>query len=407
VSATFVPAPAERERAGARMGVLAFATDPHTEAVLRDGLGAEGEVEVRGGDIREVTRALQRGAAPRVLVVDISGVAQPLSALGELSQLVEPDTRVLAIGDREDLALYRGLTRGLGVLEYLFKPLTREMVAAHFVPIITNVPGAGGGRVLRGGRLIAVTGTHGGVGATMIAANLAWVLAEVGRRHTLLLDGDLYGGTAATLLSARPAPGFRAALETPERVDDLFIDRTAQRLGERLHVLAGEGPLSDPPLVAAGAATRLLEALRKRFNVLVCDAPWPSTGIGRELYAAADQRILVTEPSLLGARDLLRYLAAPPGQGSGSGSGSGSAPAPLVVLNHVAGRADLSAAQFRGAVGRAPDLVIPHLRGAPREAANLGEPAAARVPRLRAAMEALALRAASVGVARRRRWGRR
>jgi pilus assembly protein CpaE len=309
----------ERERAGSRVGVLAFATDAETESVLRDGLAAEADVEVRRGEIADVTRALQRGAAPQVLIVDISGVAQPLTALGELSQLVEPDTRVLAIGDREDLALYRSLTRGLGLLEYLFKPLTREIVATHFAPLIAGRPGRDAERVLRGGRLIAVTGVHGGVGATTIAANLAWVIAERGKRHTLLLDGDLYGGTAAMLLSAKLAPGLRAALETPDRVDELFIERTAQRLGERLHVLAGEGKLSESPRLADGAAARLVDALRRRFNVLVCDAPWPQAGIGRELYATAHQRILVTEPSLLGARDLLRYLAALPDEPAAGG----------------------------------------------------------------------------------------
>ncbi len=384
------------ERIASRVGVLAFATDTDTESVLRDGLAAEADVEVRRGDIADVTRALQRGAAPQVLIVDISGVAQPLTALGELSQLVEPDTRVLAIGDREDLALYRSLTRGLGLLEYLFKPLTREIVATHFAPLIAGRPGRDAERVLRGGRLIAVTGVHGGVGATTIAANLAWVIAERGKRHTLLLDGDLYGGTAAMLLSAKPAPGLRAALETPDRVDELFIERTAQRLGERLHVLAGEGKLSEPPRLADGAAARLVDALRRRFNVLVCDAPWPAGGIGRELYATAHQRVLVTEPSLLGARDLLRYLAALP---------DGSNP-PLVVVNHVAARGDLAAASFQQAIGRKSDLVIPHLKGALREAANLGEPAAAKVARLRVALEALALRAASVGLAQKRRWGR-
>ena len=402
MSATLASAPLARADAAAggsrTASVLAFATDADTEAVLRDGLVADG-VDVRRGDLGEVTKALRRGAAPAVLVVDISGVAQPLTALGELSQLVEPRTRVLAIGEREDLGLYRSLTRGLGLLEYLFKPLTRDMVASHFGPLLASGDGSGGSEhVLRGGRLIAVTGVHGGVGATTIAANLAWVIAERGRRHTLLLDGDLYGGTAAMLLSAKPAPGLRAALQTPERVDELFIERTAQQLGERLHVLAGEGSLTEAPSLAAGATARLLEALQRRFNVLVCDAPWPAAGIGRDLYAAAHQRILVTEPSLLGARDLLRYLAAQPPE---------AAP-PLVVLNHVAGRGELPAAQFERAVGRAPDLVIPHLKGAAREAANLGEPAAAKIPRLRTALEALALRAASVSIARpRRRWGRR
>ncbi len=386
----------------ARAAILAFASDAETEAVLRDALTAElaDGADVRRGGLDDAARTLQRHPSPHVLLVDISGHAQPLSALAELSQLVEPDVRVLAIGDRADLTLYRGLTHGLGVLEYLFKPLTRDMVAQHFGPIIARQnPGA---RLLRGGRVITVTGVHGGVGATTVAANLAWHLAERARRHTLLLDGDLYGGAAAMLLSVKPRPGLRVALENPERVDDLFIDRSAQAVGERLFVLSGEAKLADTPGFAAGALPKLLELLRRRYKFLVCDAPFPASRIGREMFDAAHQRVLVTEPSVAGARDVLRYLALPQPQGATG--------APLVVLNMAGLKGSLGLAQFAKAIGRAPDLVIAHMRGVLREAANLGEPAAARHRPFGRAMQELALRAGSVSdaVAVRRRgiWGR-
>ena len=381
-----------------RAAVLAFAADAETESVLRDALTSElaDGADVRRGGLDEAARTLQRNPSPHVLVVDISGNAQPLSALAELSQLVEPDVRVLAIGDREDLTLYRGLTHGLGVLEYLFKPLTREMVTQHFGPIIARQnPGA---RLLRGGRVITITGVHGGVGATTIASNLAWYLAERARRHTLLLDGDLYGGAAAMLLSVKPRPGLRMALDNPERVDDLFIDRSAQAVGERLFVLSGEAKLADPPPASAGALGKLLEILRRRYKFLVCDAPFPASRIGRDLFDAAHQRVLVTEPSVAGARDVLRYLAMPQSPGVSG--------APLVVLNMAGMKGSLGLPQFERAIGRSPDLVIPHLKGALREAANLGEPAAAKHAGFCRAMQALALRAGSVSeaAARRRRW---
>ncbi len=386
-----------------RAAMLAFATDAETEAVLRDALTAElaDGAEIRRGGLEDAARTLQRNPSPHVLLVDISGHAQPLTALTELSQLVEPDVRVLAIGDREDLTLYRGLTHGLGVLEYLFKPLTREMVAQHFGPIITRQnPGA---RLLSGGRVVTVTGVHGGVGATTVAANLAWYLAERARRHTLLLDGDLYGGAAAMLLSVKPRPGLRVALENPDRVDELFIDRTAQAVGERLFVLSGEGKLADAPPLANGALPRVLEILRRRYKFLICDAPFPGSLIGREMFEAAHQRVLVTEPSVAGARDALRYLATPQ-----SPNVTG---APLLVLNMAGLKGSLSVSQFEGAIGRKPDLVIPHLGGVLREAANLGEPAAARHRAFARAMQSLAFRAGSVSAAeagrRRGFWSRR
>ncbi|MEO8713747.1 MAG: pilus assembly protein [Acetobacteraceae bacterium] len=390
-----------------RAAVLAFATDAETESVLREALSPDqGDgADVRRGGVEEAARTLRRTASPHVLVVDISGNAQPLTALAELSQLVEPDVRVLAIGDAQDVSLYRGLTHGLGVLEYLFKPLTKELVRQHFGPVIDReAPGA---RLLRGGRVLSVTGVHGGVGATTIAANLAWYLAERAHRHTLLLDGDLYGGAAAMLLSVKPRPGLRVALENPSRVDDLFIDRTAQLVGERLHVLAGEGRLADTPAIGTGALPDLLEILRRRYKFLVCDAPWPASRIGRGLFDLAHQRILVTEPSVAGARDVLRYLTLPQASVLPAGTLAGST---LVVLNQAGMGGSLTLAQFEKATGRKPDLVIAHMKGALRNAANLGEPAAATIRPFRKAMAELAFRAGSVseaGSRRRSMWGRR
>ncbi len=394
-----------------RTSVLAFATDAETEAVLREALMAEQSegVDVRRGGLDEATRALQRTASPHVLVVDITGNPQPLIALSELSQLVEPEVRVLVVGDRDDLGLYRSLTQQLGVLEYLFKPLNKEMVRQHFGPVVNRQKA--GARQLSGGRVISITGVHGGVGATTIAANLAWYLAERAHRPTLLLDSDLYGGAAAMLLSVKPRPGLRVALDNPARVDDLFIDRTAQVVGERLHVLSGEGRLTDTSPFAAGALPGLLEILRRRYKFLVCDAAWPASRIGLELFEVAHQRVLVTEPSVAGARDVLRYLAmSQPSALPGSAMLGAIPNSVMVVLNQAGMKGSLSLAQFERAIGRKPDLVIPHMRGALRDAANLGEPAAARTRPFCRAMQELAFRTGSVsapGGGRRWPWGSR
>jgi pilus assembly protein CpaE len=387
----------------ARPPLLAFATDPETETVIRDAFNVdllEG-AEVHRGGLDLAAKVLEKSMSPRVLLVDISGNRQPLTDLATLSQLVEPDVRVLVIGDREDLALYRGLTQGLGVVEYLFKPVTREIIAQHFVPVLTG--SASTDRLLRTGRVIAVTGVHGGVGATTIATNLAWYLAERARRHTLLLDGDLYGAAASMMLSAKGRPGLRVALEHPNRVDELFIERSAQPVGERLFVLSGEGRLAEPPHIAPDAMSHVLKALRQRYKLLVCDAPFPSSPIGQAMFDAAQQRILVTDPSVAGARDALRYLAMP--------SPVESAGPPLLVMNMLGIQGGLDLAKFVDATARKPDLVIPYIKGTPRSAADLGEPLAAPNAGFAALIQTLASRAASVqgGIAasRRRFWGRR
>lgn len=352
--------------AAERAPLIAFVTDAQSEAILRETLLPElGDgAEVRRGDVLVATKSIKRNTTPHALVVDVSGVEQPLTALEELALVVEPEVRVLVIGERQDAAFYRQLTRGLGVLEYLFKPLTPEMVSRHLLPYLrTGITQSD--MHLRGGRVITVTGVRGGVGATTIAANLAWYLAEEARRHTVLFDADLHGGAAALLLGARTTSGLRAALEHPERVDELLVERTAQPAGERLHVLAGEEMPAEPIVAQPGAASRLIGMLRRRYNFIVVDLPARSAPGAREVLDMAHQRVLVTDASLAGARELLRYAAIPnaPTQSRRAAT----------VLNRAGQPGMLTEAQMKEALGEAPDIVVPWLPKLVPGAADLGE----------------------------------
>jgi len=354
-----------------RAPMIAFVTDPDSDAILRETLLPElGEgAEVRRGDVLAATRALKRSTTPLALVVDVSGVDQPLTALEELALVVEPDVRVMVIGERQDAGFYRQLTRGLGVLEYLFKPLNPDMVARYLLPYLRGslTPRD---MHLRGGRVITVTGVRGGVGATTIAANLAWHLGEEARRHTVLFDADLHGGAAALLLGARTTNGLRAALEHPDRVDELFVERTAQPAGERLHVLAAEEKPIDPVLAQPGAAARLIGMLRRRYNFVIVDLPARSAFVAREVLDVAHQRILVTDPSLVGAREMLRYAAIP--------NAPMQARRAITVLNRAGQPGMLTESQVKEALGEAPDFVIPWLPKVVPGAADLGEAACRR-----------------------------
>ncbi|MFT8243803.1 AAA family ATPase [Roseomonas sp. BN140053] len=376
-----------------RPSLLAFVVDAESDAVLREALLSEaGEgAEVRRGDLQAAARALRKGITPRALVVDVSGLDQPLTALEELSQVVEPDVRVLVVGERQDASFYRQVTRGLGVLEYLYKPLSHEMVARHFAGFVRGAAEASPDVYLRGGRVIAVTGVRGGVGATTVASNLAWHLAEQARRHTALLDCDLHGGSTALLLGAKTTNGLRVALEHPDRVDELFVERTAQPVGERLFVLAAEEKLLDEPHAVPGATSRLVNMLRRRFNFVVVDLPARATLMSRDVLDLAHQRVLVTDPSLAGAREVLRYAGLP--------NAPMQARRALIVLNRANQTGGLNRQQMVQALGSEPDLQIPWLPKLVPAAADLGEPAAAKRSGFRDGIEQLAREVASVGSA--------
>ena len=350
-----------------RMPMLACLNDAKTEAVIREALAdavPEG-IEFRRANIRGAVAILAAMPTPLTLIVDVSGEENPLLALSDLSQVVEPDVRVLVVGDREDVNFYRQVTRNLGALEYLYKPLIHDTVARHFAPLLSRQ--APEPQAVHGGRIVTVTGVRGGVGASTISANLAWYLGVEARRHTVLLDTDLHRGVCAMLLSAKSGSGLRTALETPSRVDELFIERAAQPVAERMHVLAGEEQLTEQPVYASGAAARIADALRRRYNFVVADLPFTGQALHRDLMHLTQQRVLVMTPTLASIRDALRLLALP--------NGPAQARRAIIVLNRAGIAGGLDTRRVCDALKLAPEIVIPEVKRSVERAASLGEPA--------------------------------
>jgi pilus assembly protein CpaE len=349
-----------------RPPLIGFLTDRDTEEALREGLAeATSEtLDLRRGGIRGAIATMQKSATPRVLVIDITGEEQPLSALSELSHVVEPDVCVLVIGEVEHADFYREITRGLGAAEYLSKPVTREKVLRHFGPFAQG--NAFAAPAMLGGRAIAVTGVRGGVGATTIAVNLAWHFGVNMHRHTVLLDPDTHLGATAFLLNIQPGPGLRMALESPDRIDSLLAERAAQPAADRLHVLAAEEKIASHTSHAPGAAPALLTALRNRYNFIIIDVPYGPVPLYRDLLDLVDQRILVMDPSLAAIRDTVRLLGLPKGPGQDQRA--------VVVLNRTGVPGGLSRKQVEEALKMKVDVAIPDLPRQVGNAATLGEP---------------------------------
>ena len=96
-----------------RPGFLAFIADEGSEAALRGGLVdlLGGNMTIRRGDVATAARTLEREPTPHVLVVDITGVSDPIAALEKLAAVCTPDVRLLAVGERSDIGFYRQMTR--------------------------------------------------------------------------------------------------------------------------------------------------------------------------------------------------------------------------------------------------------------------------------------------------------
>jgi pilus assembly protein CpaE len=156
------------------------------------------------------------------------------------------------------------------------------------------------------GRLLTVLGARGGVGATTFAVNVAWLLAHDAPRKVALVDLDLRFGTVALSLDLEPTHGLREVLESPDRIDSLFVSSAMARESETLSVLSAEEPPGDRLKIEPAAFDALAGDLRGNFDWIVVDAARGSAVPEERLLAQSDKIVLVSDLSLAGMRDAVR-----------------------------------------------------------------------------------------------------
>ena len=370
------PAAPKREK------FIGFVKDEASAEVLHRGLAPAfpNGCKISVLDFRTSLTLLANMTTPEIVLVDVSGEDQPINAIMDLAEVVEAGTVVVAIGENHNVNFYRTVTKGMGVREYLAKPLTLEAVQRNLLGLTrAEIEQAAASR---GGRMLAISGVRGGVGTTTVATNLAWIIGTQMHRHTVLLDADLHSGTVALDLNVKHDKGLCTALETPERVDQLLIERSTQPAGERLHVLAALEGLNRDVGYDERAAATLLKALGARYNFIVADAGARLTPFARELSFMAHQRIIVMDPSMVAIRNLERLMAMP--------GGPLQSPRVILVLNRAGCVGGLAQASMEQTLSLRFDAVIPDLPKVVPKAAQYGEPAAETRGPFRAAIQQLA-----------------
>jgi pilus assembly protein CpaE len=388
--------------AAGRLPFMAF-VDADTERVLQESTVLLGRSLVMRGGIAKAIDYLSEQRSPHLLLVDISGVDLPLSQIHILADVCEPGTNVVALGDHNDVALYRDLQEA-GVSNYIVKPLTRELLLKTLTPKPTTGEVARPG--LKLGKMVSFIGARGGVGTTTLAANLAWYLANHQSRRVALVDLDLQNGDCALLFNINTTPGLRDALANPLRIDHLLVDRIMTQHGERLFVLGSEEPLHDNVQITTSAIDALFAALRSQFHYIIVDVPRMPTSAYRRALEIADRRIIVVDQSMRSMRDGMR-LVKMLGDDGVPGAENSAQHRNLLVLNRVgeAGRDSLSLKDVDKVLPAQPVAQIPFLPALVMSSPHHGMVAASKRGKFGDAVTTLALELS--GRKRRQRWWRR
>jgi pilus assembly protein CpaE len=344
--------PAEDHIAPApRISLQAFCDTVETAAAVQsaaeDRRLGKAHIKVQMGGMAAAIEAYRSAPTPNVIVLETDTRNDILAGLDQLATVCDPGTRVVVIGRINDVTLYRELVRR-GVSDYVIAPVTTIDV----VRSICNLFSAPEAKSV--GRIIAVVGAKGGVGASTVAHNVAWAIARDLAMDSVVADLDLAFGTAGLDYNQDPPQGIADAVFSPDRIDTAFVDRLLSKCTDHLSLLAAPATLDRVYDFGVEAFDAIFDTLRTTMPCIVLDVPHQWSGWTKRALIGADDILIVAAPdlaSLRNTKNLFDLLKA---------SRPNDRP-PLYCLNQVGvpKRPEINSSEFAKAIEMQPIVTIP------------------------------------------------
>ncbi|PLX38726.1 MAG: CtpF protein [Hyphomicrobiales bacterium] len=284
-----------------RISMQAFCETPEIsrliETASKDRRMTKTHVKVHMGGVMAAANYYHSAPTPNLIIVE--SMKQRVDLMAELDSLAEvcdAGTKVIVIGHVNDVELYRDLIRS-GVSEYLVAPLQLFDLIRAVGDLYHNPEASPLGRV------VAFVGAKGGCGASTVAHNVAWSIARQFESEVVLADMDLPFGTAGLDFNQDPVQGIAEAVQSPERLDEVYLDRLLSKCAEHLSLLAAPATLDRPYDFDEKSFDGLLDVMRGSIPTAILDVPHVWTRWSRQVLRSADEIVVVAAPDLANLRN--------------------------------------------------------------------------------------------------------
>ena len=341
----------ERARPIPRISIQAFceseATADAVQEAAEDRRLTKAHVSVHMGGVQAAVAHYQESPTPNLIIIESSlPGAQLLGELDRLAESCDPGTKVVIIGRVNDVVLYRELLKR-GVAEYLVAPtssveLMESLSNLYNSPVSDPV-----------GHVFAFVGAKGGVGSSTICHNTAWTLSEALKTNVIIADLDLAFGTTGLDFNQDPVQGIAEALQSPERLDEVLLDRLLTKCSEHLSIFAAPVVLDRDYDISADACELVIDVVRQNVPYLTVDLPHNWSAWTKRVLLQADEVVLTAAPDLANLRNAKNVLDLLKLSRKNDG-------APHLVINtaNMPKRPEISVREFEQALGLKAAAVI-------------------------------------------------
>lgn len=282
------------------------------DAATRAKLDA-GRLNVINADVRlfDGSFASFAGNAPMIRRTDLLVVQIDPANAADLAALESfaagPGQRIPVVAAVADLtiAITRQLLRS-SIADVLPIPFSLEELGQAIDAARDRVARATGQGPARQASIIAVQGALGGMGASMVASQLAQIWAD--DKQVLLIDLDLQRGNAALYLNLKPRLSIADLVEAEDRLDVEFLRMVVERHQSGVGVVAAPADMNPLDAITPEFIDRLLDVAAQNYDLVVLDMP----GLWLDWTAAALQKsdlvLLVTQMTVSGVQQARRQL---------------------------------------------------------------------------------------------------
>lgn len=289
-----------------RISIHAFCETNRNTALLEraavDRRLTKAHFTMHNGGLQKAVDLYQSSSTPNLIVVETQiGGSELIQQLGQLAEVCDPSTKVILVGKINDIRLYRELIRQ-GISEYIVRPKSPLQIIKSISELYVD-PSAP-----PIGKTIAFVGTRGGVGSSTLAHNMGWLFAEEHKSDTVILDLDLPFGTTALDFDHEPTSGLIEALTSPERLDDVLLERLLVKHTDHLSLLTAPNMLDRDYDIDNEAFDTVIDIVRGAAPTVVIDVPHNWTGWSRKILQTADEIVITATPDFASFRNMKHLM---------------------------------------------------------------------------------------------------